>query len=239
MTGKAKSRIRIVEKADRIKFVSFYRTDLTKMGVSEQDDKALGRRWRKIIIGVTSGESGHDPLADRALREALERMEHGRKGAAGRWGRDKSDSMPEQCPSNARAMLIETETENRKVLNPKPKKKDVSISGDKSSLESEQPEQSLGKEAAYTDPEPCRLAAKICREEHQPKTLNTFKKRLREIGDKAFRDGLHIFLSEIEAGEEPVNRGAALNRRLSKISEAMKIHKMAQQSLDAAKTRPA
>lgn len=121
--------------------------------------------------------------------------------------------------------------------NIKTEKKSVSDSVKISILK--QPEQPHGKESAYSHPEPWRLAAVVCREENQPKTLNTFRKRWREIEDKAFRDELHTFMAELEACEEPPNRGAALNKRLTGIVEATKIRKKIRESLDLAQKRTA
>ena len=236
MTSPSKARVKIIVDADKIKFVSFYRNDLTKMGVSVQDDLALGLRWRKILIGIASGESGHDPLADRALREALERMAHGRKGAEGRWRRDNSpDQSP--CPSNARAMPIEreTETEKREILKPKPKKEPDSVSDsvERSSLESEQPE--AGKEEAWSAPNPWEFAARFCGQGGDKFTRNTFAKRCGEVGDQAFREELHAFMAEIEAGESVANRGKAFTARLTKLRDQVKVKATIRESLRMAK----
>ena len=100
-----------------------------------------------------------------------------------------------------------------------------------------QPEKQHGKEVAYSHPEPCVLAAVDCREEHQSKTQNTFRKRWREMGDKAFRDELHTFMAELEAGEEPPNRGAAFNKRLTGMVEGAQARKLIRQSLDLERKR--
>lgn len=118
-----------------------------------------------------------------------------------------------------------------------PEKKTVSDSVKISILK--QPEQPHGKETAFLHPEPWVLAAVVCREEHQPKTLNTFRKRWRELGDKAFREELHTFMAELEEREEPPNRGAALNKRLTGMVVGAKARKLIRVSLDSVKERPA
>ena len=240
MTARAKATVRIVEDADRIKYVSFHLKDLTKMGLAEQNDRALGRRVRKIIIGVTSGESGHDPLADRALHEALERMAHGRKGADARWRRNDLAERP-VCPSITRGMPTETKTEKRKILKPNPKKGadsvSDSVSGNGSFLESEQPEE--GKDAVFAHPEPWKLAAAFCGQGGDKFTLNTFSKRYGEVGDREFRQELHAFMSEIEAGEKVNHMGRAFTSRLTRLRAQVKVRAEIKESLRLAKAEGA
>lgn len=92
----------------------------------------------------------------------------------------------------------------------------------------------ITKDDVWSHPDAVRLAAAICGEETSRLTLNTFRKRWKAIGDRAFRHELASFHAELMAGERPARPGAALTERLTKLMEAADIRSAAQASLDAA-----
>lgn len=55
-----------------------------------------------------------------------------------------------------------------------------------------------------------------CNEATNQKALNAYKKTIREHGAAPFREVACAFIAEVEAGEEPANRGAAFTARLRK-----------------------
>ncbi len=70
---------------------------------------------------------------------------------------------------------------------------------------------------AYRDPIKAALLA--TGETGNKLARNTFKKLLREKGERRFRDAVISFEAECRSGEEPNNRGAALTRRLKDLPD--------------------
>lgn len=181
-----------------------------------------------MTLGRALAEKRHglNPVADWMLSERAAFT--GQAAINGKRGREKQMEMaglPPATPGHPEAPpAIRNETKpNRQKIKPEnrnPKKGAVSDSDsvDKSFLENEQPE--AGKESAFSHPEPWKLAAQFCGQGGDKFTLNTFSKRYGEIGDQAFRDELHAFMSEIEAGESVNHRGRAFTARLTERTKA-------------------
>lgn len=62
--------------------------------------------------------------------------------------------------------------------------------------------------------DPVEMALELCQESRPRMAAAGYVKQLHRIGEDAFRTVLAAFWGEIEAGEEPRNRGAAFNARL-------------------------
>ncbi len=183
---------------------------------------------------------GLNPVADWMLSERA--AFKGQASVNGKQGREVQMRMagpPPACPGHPEAPpAIRNETKpNRQKIKPEIRKRKMepvsdstSDSGNESFLESEQPE--AGKDAVFAHPEPWKLAARYCGQGGDKFTLNTFSKRCSEVGERAFREELFTFISEVDAGEEVANRGAALNKRLTYLAEATKARKSIRESLD-------
>ena len=196
-----------------------------------------------IAFGRAMAEKRHglNPVADWMLSERA--AFKGQASINGKRGREKQMGVagpPPATPGHPEAppaIRNERTKPNRqkiKTENRNPKKGAASVSasdsGNGSFLESEQPE--AGKESAFIHPEPWKLAAEYCGQGRDKYTLNTFSKRYGEIGDHDFREELHAFMSEIEAGESVKNRGRAFTARLT---ERMKARRVVRESLQSAK----
>lgn len=59
-------------------------------------------------------------------------------------------------------------------------------------------------------------ASTFCGDKNRKRGAAGFQNRLKEIGPDAFRSILAAFVGEVEAGEEPDNRGSALQARMKK-----------------------
>ena len=63
------------------------------------------------------------------------------------------------------------------------------------------------------------LSINLCDDEKRGVAAAGYRRQLERIGDTAYRQLLATFWSELKAGEEPRNRGAALMARLKKVTE--------------------
>lgn len=64
---------------------------------------------------------------------------------------------------------------------------------------------------------PVDLALHVCDEGNPRMAAAGFIREIRRIGDTAFRSELAVFWSELNAGENPRNRGAAFSARLKRL----------------------
>lgn len=63
-------------------------------------------------------------------------------------------------------------------------------------------------------------AANYCQEADPDQAVFAHKKAIKTIGPEAFRSELDSFVAEVEAGEEPKNRGATFNSRVQSLVKA-------------------
>lgn len=110
-----------------------------------------------------------------------------------------------------------------------PETRSVSVSGETSTRET-LPDPIL-PEHVWSFADVVRLAAAICGEADSRYTLNTFRKRWKEIGDRTFRAELDSFFAELRAGEIPQRKGRAFTARLMKLRDAVLIRQAAEASL--------
>lgn len=203
-----------------------------------------------MTLGRALAEKRHglNDLADWMLSERAAFAGQAAIYAKRRWqGQERVAEAPTATHSQPKAppaIRNERTKRNRqkiKTENRNPKKGAASgsdsDSGNGSFLESEQPE--AGKESAFIHPEPWKLAAEYCGQGRDKYTLNTFSKRYGEVGDREFRQELHAFMSEIEAGEKVNHMGRAFTSRLTRLRAQVKARAEIKESLRLAKAEGA
>lgn len=208
----------------------------------EEAKKAIGeiRKWDVANVKTRKCGQGYGQVVDiecRRIARAYKRKEDKRlceskRRACSGCGQsvegDADNTQENGVPTVRKKALGKYRSISR---NPKDSVGGNSVSGSGKKSTPEPIPEPVTKEAILCFADVVRLAAWICGEPNSRLTLNTFRKRYREIGDRLFRSELDSFFAEWKSGEVPMNAGAAFTARLTELSKRAQVKKSVQDSL--------
>ena len=174
------------------------------------------------------GTRGINPEADKMLdnadhvsgirsKVAKERHDRERKGANAVQLQSKSNALPTDRPDLPTGPDLKTDQIRSDREQPRVGNLGFQIG---KIMEAGNGQDRYERIAALGHGELADFAANFCGEAGKPQTIAKFKSIMNIIGPEAFRSELTSFCGDIDAGEEPRNRGAALTSRLNKLADA-------------------
>ena len=181
-----------------------------------------------LNMALIMGTRGNNPEADRMLdnadhvssvrsKVARDRHETERKGANAMQLQSKSNALPTDRPDLPTGPDLKTDQIRSDREQPRVGNLGFQIG---KIMEAGNGQDRYERIAALGHGELADFAANFCGEAGKPQTIAKFKSIMNIIGPEAFRSELTSFCGDIDAGEEPRNRGAALTSRLNKLADA-------------------